>query len=226
MGENEMPHSFSTLYAFMGLLAVWVLLPLLPAILTFRLFPQTSVAVSGPFANLTVRAGGAFAAYLIVFAATYFFLVKTIRDDIDSWKAPHQFWTVQIPVEFIGADGNRITNKNSIMNVLSNMKVETRPDQHEFGSGKITLRIVPFEAGRLPLVTLKINNFVDETIDLADSQLQKAAKNRLFLELKDKIQIREEQRREVQRATIDPARSDENSSPMDDGVRGPRPFLN
>jgi hypothetical protein len=112
------------------------------------------------------------------------------------------------------------------MNVLSNMKVETRPDQHEFGSGKITLRIVPFEAGRLPLVTLKINNFVDETIDLADSQLQKAAKNRLFLELKDKIQIREEQRREVQRATIGPARSDENSSPMDDGVRGPRPFLN
>jgi hypothetical protein len=225
MGENEMPQSFSTLYAFMGLLAVWVLLPLLPAILTFRLFPQTSVAVSGPFANLTVRAGGAFAAYLIVFAATYFFLVKTIRDDIDSWKAPRQFWTVQIPVEFIGADGNKITNKNSIMNVLSKMKVETRPDQHEFGNGKITLRIVPFEAGRLPLVTLKINNFVDETIDLADSL--KAAKDRLFLELKDKIQIREEQRREVQRATtIGPARSDETNSPVDDGVRGPRSFLN
>jgi hypothetical protein len=105
------------------------------------------------------------------------------------------------------------------------MKVETRPDQHEFGSGKITLRIVPFEAGRLPLVTLKINNFVDETIDLADSQL-KAVKDRLFLEVKDRIQIREEQRREAQRATIGPARSDENNSPVDDGVRGPRPFLN
>lgn len=217
-----MPPSFSTLYAFMGLLAVWVLLPLLPAILTFRLFPQTSVAVSGPFANLTVRASGAFAAYLIVFAATYLFLVKTIRDDIDSWKVPHQFWTVQIPVEFIGADGNKITNKNSIMNVLSNMKVETKPDQHEFGSGTITLKIVPFEAGRLPLVTLKINRFADETIDLTDSQLQKAVKNGLFMEIKDKIVIREEQRREVQRATIAPATSDENNSPLDDGVRGLR----
>jgi hypothetical protein len=220
-----MPHSFSTLYTFMGLLAVWVLLPLLPAILTFRLFPQTSVAVSGPFANLTVRAGGAFAAYLIVLAATYLFLVKTIRDDIDSWKVAHQFWTVQIPVEFIGADGNRITNKNSIMNVLSSMKVETKPDQHGFGGDKITLRIVPFEAGRLPLITLKINKFVDETIDLTDSQLQ-AEKKGLFMEIKDKIVIREEQRREVQRATIGPAIPDENNFPLDDAIKGPRPFPN
>jgi hypothetical protein len=220
--------SFSTLYAFIGLFAVWVTLPLLPAILTFRLFPQTSVAVSGPFANLTVRASGAFAAYLIVFAATEFFLVKTIRDDIDGWKhqVPRQFFTVQIPVEFIGVDGNKITNKNAIMNVLSSMKVETKPDQHEFGSAKITLRIVPFEAGRLPLVTLKINRFVDETIDLTDSQLQKAVKDG-YIEIKDKIVIREEQRnREVQRATIGPVTSDENTSPLDDGIRGPRALPN
>jgi hypothetical protein len=46
---------------------LWVLLPLIPAVLIYRLFPDTKVGVSGPLANLTVRASGAFAGYLVVF---------------------------------------------------------------------------------------------------------------------------------------------------------------
>jgi hypothetical protein len=49
------------------MLTVWVSLPLLPAILIYRLFPDTAVAVSGPLAKLTFKATGAFGAYLIVF---------------------------------------------------------------------------------------------------------------------------------------------------------------
>jgi hypothetical protein len=40
-----------------------VLCPLIPAILIYRLFPETKVSVPGPLAGLTLRAGGAFAAY-------------------------------------------------------------------------------------------------------------------------------------------------------------------
>lgn len=50
---------------------LWVLLPLIPAIVIYRIFPDTKVAISGPLQALTVRASGAFAAYLVVFLATY-----------------------------------------------------------------------------------------------------------------------------------------------------------
>ena len=45
------------------LLGIWVALPLVPAILIYRYFPDTQVVASGPLAGLTVKASGAFAAY-------------------------------------------------------------------------------------------------------------------------------------------------------------------
>ena len=50
------------LVALGGLYVMWVMLPLVPAILTFKLFPKTTVTASGPFAGFTVNASGAFAA--------------------------------------------------------------------------------------------------------------------------------------------------------------------
>src|SRR5215469_5170360 len=67
--------------ALLGLLALWVLLPLVPAILIYRLFPNTPVVAAGPLAGLRTNASGAFAAYLIVFVIT-FFLVSSIRDSL------------------------------------------------------------------------------------------------------------------------------------------------
>lgn len=43
-----------------------VLLPLLPAILIFLMFPKTEMVAQGPLQGLSIRAGGAFGAYLIV----------------------------------------------------------------------------------------------------------------------------------------------------------------
>src|SRR5262245_5403689 len=48
-------------------LAVWVLLPLAPAILMFRLVPGNAITLTGPLANLTLNASGAIAAYFGVF---------------------------------------------------------------------------------------------------------------------------------------------------------------
>ena len=54
-----------------GLFGLWVLLPLIPSILIFLIFPMTTIMTRGPLALLTLRAGAAFVAYLIVFAAGY-----------------------------------------------------------------------------------------------------------------------------------------------------------
>lgn len=67
-------------YSFL-LYVLYVVLPLVPAILIFRLFPETKVTVSGPLQNLTVNATGAFAAYVVT-VALGFFLVKNVEAQI------------------------------------------------------------------------------------------------------------------------------------------------
>jgi hypothetical protein len=49
-------------------LAVVVLLPLIPAYVLFKYLPSTGSA-SGPFQGLTLKFGGAFAGYLVIFSA-------------------------------------------------------------------------------------------------------------------------------------------------------------
>jgi hypothetical protein len=72
----------AVVYSFC-LYLLYVLLPLIPAILIFRLFPETKVAVSGPLQNLTVKTTGAFAAYVVT-ALLGFFLVRQVEAQIVS----------------------------------------------------------------------------------------------------------------------------------------------
>src|SRR5258707_4915716 len=106
---------FIILLSFMGLYMVWVLLPLVPSILIYTLFPNTAVAVSGPLANLTIRTTGAFAAYLIVFAMTYP-LVDTTRNAIGGFQ--HQFWTINAHIKIQDDEGKKIRS-NDLMRKLS-----------------------------------------------------------------------------------------------------------
>src|SRR4051794_27614805 len=100
-----MTRELMIIFSLFGLYAAWVLLPLLPAVLIYRLFPSTAVAVSGPFANLTVRASGAFAAYLIVFAASVW-IVNPTQYAIAGFQK--QFWIVEGEVKLLGPDGKDI----------------------------------------------------------------------------------------------------------------------
>jgi hypothetical protein len=71
-------------YSFL-LYTLFVLLPLIPAVLIFKLFPRVSVSVSGPFSNWTINATGAFAAYLVT-ATLGFLLVRNIEAQIASTR--------------------------------------------------------------------------------------------------------------------------------------------
>ena len=59
-----MTHDDAVLYSF-GLYVLYVLLPIIPAVVIFWLFPDSKVWVSGPLQNLTLKATGAFGAYIV-----------------------------------------------------------------------------------------------------------------------------------------------------------------
>ena len=75
-----------------GVFILYLLLPLLPSILIYKIFPKTQVAISGPLSGLTINASGAFAAYLIVVLLAYS-PVKKIYEMIGDLT--HPTWTVR-----------------------------------------------------------------------------------------------------------------------------------
>ena len=79
-----MPYDLAVVYS-LCLYVLYVLLPLIPAILIFRLFPETKVAVAGPLQNLTLNATGAFAAYVVT-VALGFVLVQSVEAQIISTR--------------------------------------------------------------------------------------------------------------------------------------------
>ena|ERR1700737_4596189 len=79
-----MPNEHAVYYSF-GLYVLYVLLPIIPAVVIFRLFPDTKVAVSGPLQNLSLKTTGAFGAYVVT-AGMGFFLVVNVEKQIDDLK--------------------------------------------------------------------------------------------------------------------------------------------
>jgi hypothetical protein len=55
--------------ALLGSLVLWLVLPVIPAFLLYRFFPNQTIAATGVLANFKVNATGAFAGYLVLFAA-------------------------------------------------------------------------------------------------------------------------------------------------------------
>ena len=145
-----------------GLYILYVTLPMIPAVLIYRLFPDTKVAVSGPLANLTMKASGAFAGYVIV-VALGFFLVKNTHAIIAGIAQPT--WTIKAKVELRDKDGKRIDDNK----LLKFVEVYLEPDPTSKEGNFIKLH-VPGTGTTLPdyLVNFKIQKFGEQTIDTSD----------------------------------------------------------
>ena len=82
------------LLGFVGLLVAWITVPLLPAWLTFLITPKQELGLKGPFQGFTVRTGGAFTAYLIVFLITLPF-VREMGRELIGQMLEDTAWTVR-----------------------------------------------------------------------------------------------------------------------------------
>ena len=88
-----------------ALYCLFVLLPIVPAVILFKMFPDTKVAVRGPLQNLTLKATGAFAGYVVT-AILGFFLIQNVVKQIDQMGS--SAWTVVVPVKLIDTNAKGI----------------------------------------------------------------------------------------------------------------------
>jgi hypothetical protein len=88
-----------------SLYALYVLVPLVPSVVIYRLFPQTSVTISGPLSNLSMKATGAFAAYVVTVGLGWV-LVSRTQDMILGMDAVT--WTIRGDLELVDSSGTLI----------------------------------------------------------------------------------------------------------------------
>jgi hypothetical protein len=155
-----MSREFLILLSLTIIYTIWITLPLIPAVLIYRLFPSTTVAVSGPLANLTVRATGAFAAYLVVFAAIYLQISKGM-DEIGTFQ--HPYWTIEGTVNLVNSDGTQIQADPTIK-LLS---ISTSPSPYLADDYRVTM-YVP-ETDKIPYLKLEVPGFGHTSLDVRDN---------------------------------------------------------
>jgi len=160
------------------LYSLYVLLPMVPSIVIYRLFPDTKVALSGPLANLTMKSTGAFAAYIVV-VSLGFFLIKNTHTIIAGMVQP--MWTIKATLELQDADGKTLDDQSP----LQYLDVFLKPDLR-IKEGRFIKLQVPSTGVTKPeyLINFKIPQFGEKTIDtslLKSIEIKEDSFNRILL---------------------------------------------
>ena len=160
---------FFVFVSMAAILLLWVLMPLVPAILIYRLFPNTSVAVSGPLAGLTVRAGGAFAAYLIVLTVIWNW-TSNAYELVGS--SLHPAWTIRGKLHVVSKDGTPIEPPPG--EFFQKICLHTDPNVNTFQYPTFTIT-VPETASGIPKVYLETAYGLTALLDVDEPEAGSAA---------------------------------------------------
>jgi hypothetical protein len=113
------------LIALCCLYFVWVVVPLLPAVIIYRLFPEAPVATQWKVLGIVLKAGGASGFYFAILGLAFFRFLEPTTDYIKSLHQP--FWTVEVPIRFFDAD-----NKDIIPTTNSPEQFRVQPFAYDF----------------------------------------------------------------------------------------------
>lgn len=162
-------------------LAVWLLLPLLPAILIYRLFPNTVVALQGPFQGLTLSAGGAFAAYIVVVLLAFF----AVRDIISAIRhPPNTTWALEAALQVEDENGRSVpTPQDGVTVSLDPAPVNV--------SGETFRANIKREPAGWPTIRVQVDGYGAKTFVLDPDRLNFSVdESRYVLRVKEPLVIR------------------------------------
>jgi hypothetical protein len=159
--ENNVNAQLVSVLCFGVFIVGWILLPLIPAVLTYKIAPGEKIAASGPLSGLTIRVTGAFAAYLIVFLLSF----SAFRDGLAIAAAMAKpNWMLSAKIVLRDEKGDPVdASASSIPPVTVTYDPplsRSYPDRLEI--------VVPGNADQWPNVVLHIPSFGGKTIYLKD----------------------------------------------------------
>jgi hypothetical protein len=159
-----MDHSSWLIGASFLLYALYVLLPIVPAVVIFRLFPNTSLALSGPLQNLTLNTTGAFGAYIVT-VLLGFSLVSRIDDRIQETMGDvtSPTWQVITSIELRDKDGREIKKPESL---IRDLKVLFDPELMLPAYPRVYVRVPLEQREKWPVLRFALVGFEGAELDL------------------------------------------------------------
>jgi hypothetical protein len=139
--------------------ASWVLLPLVPSVLIYLIFPKSQTGLSGPFAGLTIRASGAFAAYFLVLLAT-FPLLNRQNNNLETLLRPS--WEISGRVQLEDENGKQVEFNNR---GNSPFRVELDPKLVEPLGRSGFVAVVPEVSHKVPALLITYPGFATYLLD-------------------------------------------------------------
>ena len=161
-----------------------MLLPLVPAVLTYKLFPDQAVGAKGILSGLKINTTGAFAAYVIAVLLGYQPFAKT-QSLIDRMVVPT--WTVKAVVQLTGQNNEAIDNQA----LLETMIIKIDPKLSRVSGNNVILTIPGSEEQWAKTqIKFEVPNFGFTYIDLGKmSEVAEVNKNEMMLTIRDPIKI-------------------------------------
>jgi hypothetical protein len=103
------------LFGFYGSYFVWVVVPLLPAVIIYILFPATPTSTQWKILGIALKAGGASGFYFAILGLAYFKFLEPATEYVKTMEQP--YWTVDANVVFFDSQKN-VINSNSTLEQL------------------------------------------------------------------------------------------------------------
>jgi len=141
--------------------ASWVLLPLIPAIVIYLIFPNTKTSLGGPLSGLSIKSSGAFAAYFIVLLAT-FPLLNMQNRNFNTVLRPS--WVITGTVQIEDEEGREIDYDQA---EVSPLRVTLNPDPVILEDRKTFRVTVPEIDGRIPAIEVRYAGYGTKGINVA-----------------------------------------------------------
>ena len=154
------------------------MVPLIPAILIYKIFPKTAVSTSGSLANFKINSSGAFAAYLATVLIGIYALSDTQTRILNIKNPFAPTWTINGHLELRDLENEIVDNPNLFKQVFVSIEPKIFPcaygDIHYKIPGTIegivpqrmiTIEVVGFGKGQINLTTLDLKDSEKVSID-------------------------------------------------------------
>ena len=139
-------------------IACWILLPLVPAVMIYLIFPNTQTSLGGPFSGLTLKSSGAFSAYFVVLLASYP-VWSSQAEDMRALMRPT--WEITGEVKVLNERGQEIDYPVGKDSPLS---ISLKPELSEIDGKEFSI-FVPERENSVPRIVIHYRDFGAFSID-------------------------------------------------------------
>jgi hypothetical protein len=167
------------------IVAVWIVLPLLPAWATYRITPSQRLGLKGPFQGLTLNATGSFVAYLVVALLLSQFMWPTGELLIGKLSG-ERTWNITGTARLYAEDGRLASPQPD----LSKAYVRAVPDPHVIDT-HLSIKL-PFPRDEKPTIYIEVPDWGGGKIRLDDPAFYTEDLLNSRIQLNDIVPIRQQ----------------------------------